>query len=123
MGYLAGSTGWRDALASKMHWQATLGHSAGYCSGGIILSTGKPLWRDTRAALAGYWDPLASRSIVWILGRVHWRAALAGYSAGSTGEQLWARSTGEQLWRDKASCSGRIGRGRGVEASQTRIPT
>ena len=47
--------------------------------------------------------------------RIHWPAALAGYSAGSTGEQLWrdtrrdplaalagysAGSTGELLWRD-----------------------
>ena len=63
-----------------------------------------------------------------ILGGIHWRAALAGYWAGSTGQLLWrdtrrdppasssgywAGSTGEQLWRDTrqdplASCSGGI---------------
>ena len=47
-----------------------------------------------RATLAGYSatgrDPLASCS-GGILGGIHWRAALAGY---------WAESTGEQLWRD-----------------------
>ena len=87
-------------------------------------STGQQLWRDTRR------DPLASYSGIpagcsagstggldysilggihasssgGILGGIHWRAALAGYSAGSTGEQLWRDtwwgSTGEPLWRD-----------------------
>ena len=97
---LAGCSVWwdsrRDPLAScsgGIHWRATLGYSAGYWAG----STGG--WDARR-------DPLASRS-GGILGGIHWRAALAGYSAGSTGEQLW-RDTG---W------------GRGVEASQTRIPT
>ena len=67
--YSAGSTGeplWqntrRDPLASG---------SAGYSAG----STGEPLWWDTRR------DPLASSS-GGILGGIHWRAALAGYSAG-----------------------------------------
>ena len=71
--YSAGSTGeplWqntrRDPLASG---------SAGYSAG----STGEPLWWDTRR------DPLASSS-GGILGGIHWQAALAGYSAGSTDE-------------------------------------
>ena len=108
--YLSGSTGeplwrdtWRDALASssggilgEIHWPAAL---AGYLAG----STGEPLAGSTarrdprRAALAGYsagstarWDPPASR-FGGILGRIHWRAALARY------------------WRDPlASCSGGI---------------
>ena len=99
-------------------------------------STGEPRWRDTR------WDPLASRS-GGLLGGIYWRAALAGYSAGSTGEPLgncagstgssWAGSTDEQLWRDTlrdalASSSGGIlggwrGRAALAEASQTRIAT
>ena len=111
VGYLAGPTGWRDTrrdpLASYseilsgilggIHWRA--GYSAG--------STGEPLWRDTwrdprassaglrihwPAALAGY-SAGSTRRMHWqaaggILGGIHWRAALAGYSAGSTGEQL-----------------------------------
>ena len=113
-GYSAGSNGTqrqtrRDPLASYsgilsgilggIHWRAALvGYSAG--------STGEPLWRGRR-------DALASCS-GGILGGIHWRAALAGYSAGFTGELLWrysAGSTGEQLWRDTrrdslASCSG-----------------
>ena len=123
MGYSAGSTGellWprRDPLTSSsggINWRAALaGYSAGStgeqllrdtgrdplssCSGGIL--TGEPLWRNTRR------DPLTSR-FGGILGGIHWRAALAEHSAGSTGELLW-RDTG---W------------GRGVEASQTHIPT
>ena len=36
-------------------------------------------------------DPLASYSGIFsgMLGGIHWRAALVGYSAGSTGELLW----------------------------------
>ena len=99
-GYSAGSTGevlWRDtrrdppALAGcgGIHWRAAL---AGYSAG----STGEQLWRDTgrdtwRDPLA-LWrdtgrDPLASSS-GGILGGIHWRAALAGYSEGSTDELL-----------------------------------
>ena len=85
-----------------------LGYSAGYSAG----FTGGLLWWilggiHWRAALA----EMASSS-AGILGGIHWPAALAGYlalagySAGSTGEPLWrdtrreAGSTGEQLWRD-----------------------
>ena len=182
-GRLGGLLWWaarRDPLAGGMlggiHWRATLGYSAGYSAG----STGKPLWRDTLhwraalagysagSALAGYWagptgqllwrdtrrDPLASRSdplasrCGGILGRIQCRATLAGYSAGSTGEQLWrdtgrdplASSSGGILggihWRAalagySAGSAGELlwllwqdaGWGRGVEASQTRIPT
>ena len=85
-------------------------------------STGEQLWRDTRR------DPPASRS-GGILGGMHRRAALAGYSAGSTRQLLWrdtrrdppascsggisADSTGKLLWRDigrdpLASCFGGI---------------
>ena len=39
-----------------------------------------------------------------ILGGIHWRAALAGYSAGSTGEPLWRDTRRDPL----ASCSGGI---------------
>ena len=110
----------RDPLASRsggilggIHWRAALAGCwagagpAGYSAG----STGEPLWRDTRR------DPLASCS--GILSGIHWQAALAGYWLGSTGEPLAgysAGSTGELLWRD-------TGWGRGVEASQTWIPT
>ena len=153
LGYLAATGGllWWDTTGELL-WRDSAG------------STGELLWdtqRDTRRnPLAGCsgGDPLASCS-GGILGGIHWRDALAGYSAGSTGEQLW-RDTG----RDPlARCSGGIlggmgdllagtrldplassfggilggihwraalagysrdtGRGRGVEASQTRIRT
>ena len=122
-------------MLGGIHWRAAL---VGYLAG----STGELLWRDTsRDPLVSYtggllwWDtrrdPLASRS-GGILGGIHWRA---------TGEQLWAGSTGEQLWRIlggihwraalagySAGSTGELllqdtGWGRGVEASQTRIPT
>ena len=115
-GYSAGSTGellWQTP--GGIHWRATPGYSAGY----LAASTrGRDAWwdgldaalRDTRR------DPRASSS-GGILGRIHWPAAPAGYSAGSGGIT-------ELLWRDAlASCSGGILGGRGVEASQTRIPT
>ena len=111
----------------------------GYLAGYSVGSTGELLWdtqRDTRRdpLTAGRTrrDPLPSRS-GGILGEIHWRAALAGYAAGCTGEPLWrdtgldplasgilggihwysAGSTGGQLWRDTgrdplASCSGGI---------------
>ena len=103
-GYSAGSTGeqlWRDTGRDP---PALAGYSAG--------STGEPLWRDTRPDLLASRsgdtrrDPQASRS-GGILGGIHWRAALAGD---------WAGFAGALLWRD-------TGWGRGVEASQTRIPT
>ena len=131
---ILGGIHWRAVLSGILggiHWRATLGYSAGHSSGstaGLLVgysagSTEEPLWRDTRR------DPLASSS-GGILGGIHWPAALAGYSAGlggihwreagysagSTGEQLWrdtgrdhwraalagysAGSTGELLWRD-----------------------
>ena len=98
------------------------------CSGGILagftggellrLDTGRILGRIHRERKlsgtlggihrlfysGGIRDPLASYSGILagcsggILGGIHWRAALAGYSAGRTGEPLW-RDTGEQLWR------------------------
>ena len=39
-----------------------------------------------------------------ILGGIHWRAALVGYSAGSTGELRWRDTRRDPL----ASCSGGI---------------
>ena len=97
-GYSAGS-GKGYSAGCGIHWQATLGYSAGYSAlvGGIhwratlgsaghsARSTGELLWRDT------WRDPLASYSgiLSGILGGIHWRAALVGYSAGSTGEPLW----------------------------------
>ena len=106
--YSAGSTG------GGIHWRAAL---AGYSAG----STGEPLWRDTRR------DPLASRSggtlascsggilggscsggifggIHWasrsggLLGGIHWQAALAGYSAGSTGGGIHWRAALAGYW-------------------------
>ena len=123
-GYSAGSTGeplwrdtWRDPLASRsggilgIHWRAAL---AGHWAGSTQLlwqdtrpdplasrsagSTDEPLWRDT------WRDPLASRS-GGILGRIHWRAALAGYSAGSTALVSGGRDTRRN---PLASCSGGI---------------
>ena len=43
-----------------------------------------------------------------ILGGIHWRATLAGYSAGSTGEQLWQDTGRDPLQDSLSSCSGRI---------------
>ena len=139
MGYSAGSTGTSGGILAGIHWPAALGYSAAYLAG---IAGG--LWWDTRrdplqsrsgrihwrAALAGYlagstadtlasysgilsgilggiwrdtWRDLASRS-GGILGGIHWRAALAGYSAGSTGEQLWKDTGRDPL----ASSSGGI---------------
>ena len=103
-------------IVGVIYWRATLGYSVG-C---LARSTDELLWdtqRDTR------WDPLTGCS-GGILGGIHWRAALAGSSGGILGGIHWqaalagysAGSTGELLWRD-------TGWGRGVEASQTRIPT
>ena len=67
---------------------------------GFCLMSGFLLWdtqRDTRR------DPLAGCS-GRILGGIHWRATLAGYSAGSTGEPLWR----DTWWDPLASRSGRI---------------
>ena len=106
-GRILGRQGIFSGILSGIHWQAAL---VGYLAG----STGEPLWRDTRR------DPLASSS-GGILGGIHWQTALAGYSAGSTGEQLWRDARRDPL----ATGYGGIlsGGGRGVEASQTRIPT
>ena len=106
---------WRHPLlwdAQQVHWQATL---AGYSAGATSYSGSEgDTWRDPLAGCSG-----------GILGGIHW---LAGNSAGSTGKLLWdtqrdaalvkysAGSAGELLWQD-------TGWGRGVEASQTRIPT
>ena len=96
-GILAGSTGeyWRAAPAR--YWPDTLQDPPAR-----VGSTGELRWdtqRDTRR------DPLAGG----MLGGIHWRAALAGYSAGSTGERIHlpaalagysAGSTGGIVWRD-----------------------
>ena len=86
-----------------IHWRATLGDPLAGCFGGILGVGGihcELLWdtqRDTRR------DPLAGCS-GGILGGIHWRAALVGYSAGSTGERLWWDTRRDPL----ASCSGGI---------------
>ena len=144
-GYSAGSAGellWRDARRDPLAGDSAA--STGEPLWDLAGSTGGMLWFHWRAALAlaalaGTWrDPLASSS-GGILGGIHWRAALAGYSAGSTsGGTLGgirraalagysAGSTGELLWQDTrrdplASCSGGILGGGVVEASQTRTP-
>ena len=99
------------------------------CSGGILAGSTGECWRDAparcwpdtrqdppaRDAQRDTWrDPLASYSgiLSGILGGIHWRAALAGYSAGS----LASRSggiLGRIHWRDTrrdplASSSGGI---------------
>ena len=107
VGYLAGSTCkllWRDARRDPL---ASHSGILGGMLGGIHWraankKNGGIYWRAWPAALAG-----RSGGPLWRDTGVHWQAALAGYLAGSTGEQLW-RDTG---W------------GRGVEASQTRVPT
>ena len=68
--------------------------------GSSYSGTGELLWdtqRDTRR------DPQAGCS-GGILGGIHWQAALAGYSAGSTGEPLLRDTRRDPL----ASCSGGI---------------
>ena len=76
----------------------------GYSAGCSAKSTGELLWETQRDARR---DPLAGCS-GGILGGIHWRAALAaalaGYSAGSTGEQLWQDTRRDPL----ASRSGGI---------------
>ena len=99
-GILAGSTGEYWQAAPARYWPDTRQDPpAGYSA----RSTGELLWdtqRDTRR------DPLASNSGILggMLGGIHWRAALARYSAGSTGKGYSAGysagSTGELLWRD-----------------------
>ena len=91
-------------------------------TGGILVGSTGEYWR---AAPARYWpdtrqdppardtqrdtrrDPLASRS-GGILGRIHWRAALAGYSAGSTGVQLWRDTRRDPLVSSSGGILGRI---------------
>ena len=128
---------WRDPLANARHWpdarqdppardtqRDSLAsysglESAGFSAGSTACSgeNGELLWWDTRRdPLASYWraglvgysrrHPLAGCSGE-ILGGVHWRAALAGYSAGSTGEPLW-----RDTWRDPLASSGAILGGR-----------
>ena len=57
-----------------------------------------------RAVLAGYLAGSTGEPLGGVLGGIHWRAALAGYWAGSTGEQLWRDTRRDPL----ASCSGGI---------------
>ena len=115
-GILAGSTGeyWRAAPAR--YWPDTLQDPPAR-----VGSTGELRWDTQRDT---WRDPLAGG----MLGGIHWRAALAGYSAGSTGEWIhlpaalagysagstggilvhcrtplagyWTGSTGGIVWRD-----------------------
>ena len=75
------------------HWRMLASRSGSILAGYSAGSTGKGQ-RDTRR------DPLASYSgtLSGILGGIHWRAALVGSSAGSTGELLW-----RDTWRDAQS--------------------
>ena len=71
----------------------------GYLAGSTSESGGILLWCDARLdALASY-SGILSR----ILGGIHWRATLAGYSAGSTGRDPLASRSGGILggihWR------------------------
>ena len=103
----------RDPLASYsggilggIHWRASYSGILSGLLGGIHWRAfsgriGELLRRDTRWDRAGklLWD--AQRVI---LGGIHWQAALAGYSAGSTGEPLWRDTRRDPL----ASRSGGI---------------
>ena len=98
MGYSAKSTGWRDT------WWDPLASRSGGILRDVLANTGRgPLASCSGRSWAG------SSCSGGILGAIHWRAALAGYLAGSAGEPLWrdtrrdplARgSSGELLWRD-----------------------
>ena len=138
-GILAGSTGEYWRAAPVRYWPDTrqdppardtqrdtqrdpLASYSGILSGILGGIHWRAARRDTRRDL-----PASSSG--GILGGIHWPTALAGYSAGSAGEQLWrdtrrdplanssggilggihwraalagysAGSTGEQLWRD-----------------------
>ena len=81
---------WRNT--GGIHWRILASRSGSILAGYSEGSTGKGYSADTRR------DPLASYSGILsrmlggccggILGGIHWRATLAGYSAGSTGELL-----------------------------------
>ena len=99
-----GSTG--GLLCWRLYWRAALvGYSAG-STGGLLwwVSRRDPLASRSGGILLGgihrpaRRDALASRS-GGILGGIHWQAALAGYSAGSTGEQLWRKILGGIHWQ------------------------
>ena len=83
-------------MLGGIHGQAVVGYEIHLASRSGTLGR-IHLWRATRR------DPLASRS-GGILGGINWRAALAGYSAKSTGEPLWRNTRRDPL----ASCSGGI---------------
>ena len=87
-GGILGGIHWRATLVGYFQ-RGTLGYSVGHSAG----STGELLW-DTQPGTRR--DPLAGCS-GGILGGIHWRAALAGYWAGPTGEQLWRDNVGPAL--------------------------
>ena len=147
MGYLAGSTGellWRDTrrdplliysgilsgILGGIHWRATLAQYSAGSTGELLWDTQRDnrrdplagcsggIWRDIRrdrsggilggihwrAVLAEYSAGSTGEPLGGILGGIHWRAALAGYSVGSTCEPLWWDSRRDPL----ASSSGGI---------------
>ena len=64
-----------------------------------------------RAALAGYWAGSTGGStseLLWDTQRDTWQAALAGYSAGSTGEPLWRDTRRDALARSSGGVLGGI---------------
>ena len=109
-GTLAGSTGECRRAAPARYWPDTRQDPP-------ARDTQQDTWRDTLGYSAGYlaihckllWhsaDPLASRGI---LGGTHWRAALVGYSAGSTGEPLWRDTRDTRRNALASSSGGRLG--------------
>ena len=94
------------SCSGAIHWRYSAAYSAG-SHGGLLWWVLGGIHR-----LAGYSLLVSYAEILsGILGAIHWRAALVGYSAGSIGELLWrgtgilggihwAGSTGQLLLRD-----------------------
>ena len=119
---------WRDT--GGIHWRilasrsASIGILSGMLGANLLWDTQRDTRRDPLAGCCGgcsagsSCDPLASYSgiLSGILCGIHWQAALAGYSAGSTDELLWRGYSARLLWdtqrdtrRDPpAGCSGGI---------------
>ena len=79
------------------------------CSGGhwrdLLANTGEPLRLDTGRILGR----IHRQGILsGILGGIYWRAALVGYSAGSTGKVLWRDTQRDPLASYSGILSGGI---------------